>query len=65
MSRLLLRKQRVIGEIAVDSGTIVELRVFRGSRKARSPHLAAQQFPPLSVLGGVLGVGPPLVTGSH
>jgi hypothetical protein len=39
---MLLRKQRLICEIAPDSGRIVQLRVFRGSRKARWPHLIVE-----------------------
>lgn len=51
MSRLLLRKQRLIGEIGPDSGRIVELRFFRGSRTARWPHLIVESVPSLSALG--------------
>jgi hypothetical protein len=48
---MLLRKQRLIGEIAPDSERIVELRVFSGFQKARWPHLIVEPVPSLSALG--------------
>jgi hypothetical protein len=64
MPRLLLPKQ-LIGEIALDSGRIVELRVFSGFQNGTPAASKRPAVSPLSVLGGVLVVGPPLVTGSH